>query len=312
MYLPHLEKACTMMGYNLSWKTRAAMQAAKGLAKAGDRLQEPKPAVSKALFIKIASRNPITAPFVQAVWVSWTFLLRVQSECLQLARQMPREKMGADVVLQPPPAIGLAKGQLVIKLQKRKHMAGGSRMARNCIGYRYPEGSLGIHAPQLFCPACSFRGNARRRAASVGKIFPEITGPTFARSLRSMPRQFGWEKADKLGTHSIRRGAARAILAAGGTSDQLLKAGQWHLSAYRLYLDMEGEEAKAMASVLIEDSDAGDEGAPEALDVWDPRTPNLTFGGVLGSLVGSSFVREWRAWTVAHWNSGNVGNNHFR
>ena len=77
-----------------------------------------------------------------------------------------------------------------------------------------------------------------------------------------MARQFGWEKAEKLGTHSLRRGAAGAILAAGGTSAQLLKAGQWHSSAYRLYLDMGGGGAKAMASVLIEDSDEGGEGAP--------------------------------------------------
>ena len=77
-----------------------------------------------------------------------------------------------------------------------------------------------------------------------------------------MARQFGWEKAKKLGTRSIRRGAARAILAAGGTFAQLLKAGQWHSSAYRLNLDMEGEEAKSMPSVLIDDSDEGDEGAP--------------------------------------------------
>ena len=95
-----------------------------------------------------------------------------------------------------------------------------------------------------------------------GELFLGITGPTFAHSLRSMARQFGWEKAGKLGTRSIRRGAARAILAAGGTFAQLLRAVQWHSSAYRLYLDMGGEEAKAMASVLTEDSDEGDEGAP--------------------------------------------------
>ena len=262
MYLPHLEKACIMMGHSLSWKTRAVTQAAKGLAKAGDRIQEPKPAVSKALFMKIISRNPMNAPFVQAVWVSWIFLLRVQSECLQLVRQMPHEKMDAETILQSPAVIGLEKGQLVIKLHRRKHMAEGSRMVRKCICHKYPTGSLEIHVPQLFCPVCSFWENMRRRVMCGEKLFPGITGSTFTHSLRSMARQFGWEKAEKLGTHSIRRGAARAILAAGGTFAQLLRAGQWHSSAYRLYLDMGGEEAKAMASVLIEDSDEGDEGPP--------------------------------------------------
>ena len=57
MYLPHLEKACSMMGRNLNWETRAATQAAKGSARAGGRIHGPKPAVSKELLVKIASRN---------------------------------------------------------------------------------------------------------------------------------------------------------------------------------------------------------------------------------------------------------------
>ena len=97
---------------------------------------------------------------------------------------------------------------------------------------------------------------------SGGKLFPGVTEPTFTHPLRSMARQFGWVKAEKLGAHSIRRGAARAILEAGGALAQLLKAGQWNSSAYRLCPDMGGEEAKAMASVLIEDSEGGGEGAP--------------------------------------------------
>ena len=52
-----------------------------------------------------------------------------------------------------------------------------------------------------------------------------------------------------------RRGAARAILEAGGSFAQLLRAGQWHSSAFRLYLDLGVEEKKAMAAVLIEASD---------------------------------------------------------
>ena len=262
MYLPHLEKACSMLGYDLSWKTRAVVQAAKGLAKAGDRIHEPKPAVSKALFVRIMNRNPINEPFVQAVWVSWMFLLRVQSECLQLVRQLPHERMDEDTVLQSPAVIGLEKGQLVIKLHRRKHMPGGARMVRKCICRRYPEGSLEIHVPQLFCPVCSFWESMRRRVMTGEKLFPNITGSTFVSSLRCMARQLGWEKSERLGAHSIRRGAARAILDAGGTFAQLLKAGQWHSSAYRLYLDLGGEEAKAMASVLIEDSEDGDEGIP--------------------------------------------------
>ena len=81
MYLPHLEKACVLVGRNLSWKTKAVVQAARGLAKAGDRIHEPKPAVSRALFAKMISRFPIHDTMIQAIWISWLFLLRVPSEC---------------------------------------------------------------------------------------------------------------------------------------------------------------------------------------------------------------------------------------
>ena len=64
-----------------------------------------------------------------------------------------------------------------------------------------------------------------------------------------------WPRANRLGTHSFRRGAARAILEAGGSFAQLLRSGQWHSSAYQLYLDLGHEEATAMASVLVEGSD---------------------------------------------------------
>ena len=73
--------------------------------------------------------------------------------------------------------------------------------------------------------------------------------------LRSVGRAGGWPQAEKLGTHSIRRGAARAILEAGGSFAQLLRAGQWHSSAYKVYLDMGREETSAVTSLLADASD---------------------------------------------------------
>ena len=82
MYLPHLGKACILLGYGLEWATKAAARAARGLAQAGDGIREPKPAVSMSLFVKIVSRNALPDAFAQAVWVSWIFFLRVRPECL--------------------------------------------------------------------------------------------------------------------------------------------------------------------------------------------------------------------------------------
>ena len=71
-------------------------------------------------------------------------------------------------------------------------------------------------------------------------------------------REFGepkeWHGAGRLGTHSFRRGAARAILEAGVPFSQLLRSGQWRSSAYQLYLALGHEESRAMASIMVEAS----------------------------------------------------------
>ena len=57
-----------------------------------------------------------------------------------------------------------------------------------------------------------------------------------------------------------RRDWDQAASEAGGSFAQLQTGGEWHSSASRLYLDLGIEEEKAMAEVLIENSDAD---APE-------------------------------------------------
>ena len=75
--------------------------------------------------------------------------------------------------------------------------------------------------------------------------------------LRALAREHGWGRAE-LGTHVSRRGAARAILSAGGSFAQLLKAGQRRSAAYQLYLDLGRQESQAAADILFEASDVED------------------------------------------------------
>ena len=73
--------------------------------------------------------------------------------------------------------------------------------------------------------------------------------------LRSFAQTQYWQQGSRMGTHSLRRGAARAILESGGPFFQLLRSGQWPSSAYELCLDLGREETGAVASILIEASD---------------------------------------------------------
>ena len=84
-----------------------------------------------------------------------------------------------------------------------------------------------------------------------------FSGPGFTDELGSKARCCGWERAGRLGPHKTRRGAARAILDAGGSFAKLLRAGHWHSSAYRAHLDIGIGETKSMALILIEAADVG-------------------------------------------------------
>ena len=65
-------------------------------------------------------------------------------------------------------------------------------------------------------------------------------------------RDFGelqkWHGAGRLGTHSFRKGAARAMLEVGGSFSQLLRAGPF-------LLDLTCEESRAIASMMVDASD---------------------------------------------------------
>ena len=87
-----------------------------------------------------------------------------------------------------------------------------------------PTGKPEILAPQLFWPVRSLREQVRRRARAGDRLFPTLAGSRFTDRLRSTVRRFGKEAADRLGTHSVTRGAAGAILAAGGSFAQLKHA----------------------------------------------------------------------------------------
>ena len=74
-------------------------------------------------------------------------------------------------------------------------------------------------------------------------LLPGSTGPSFANMLRSVAIRLRWEETERLGTLTIRKGAAGSILRGGGIFAQRLKA-------YRPYLDLGAEDVAAMTKGL--------------------------------------------------------------
>ena len=130
-------------------------------------------------------------------------------------------------------ALGMIGGCLVLELRRREHMASGSILKRSwCREGQNPDDE-DLHIPQLFCPVCSIWPVVRDRVVAGELIFPSIQTCNLIRHLRERGASLKWPPTDKLSTNSLRRGAARALISAGGTYAQLLRAGQWRGNSVR-------------------------------------------------------------------------------
>ena len=182
-------------------------------------------------------------------------MFRAPSERLRLTRRRAGEDMISGERLGRKAAIGLADREIIIRLNGRKHASAASRVARAFFCEDYAADPLELHAPQLSCPACRAWPAITRVARAGGGLSPEMA----ARKLLGEPRSFanarGWGNSESAGAHFLRRGAARAILAAGGSVSHVLRSRRRRSSAFRLYSGLVREEAPAATSVLIEASE---------------------------------------------------------
>ena len=172
MYAAHLEKGCMLLGIGSDRKTVAASIAGHGLAKAGGKTGSPRPAVARGQLIELMQRRGSGDQFALLIFLSWTFLLRIPSEALPLRRQGAGQDLESDGRLESRAAIGLVNQKFIIKLNRGKHMASGSRMFRACVCEDNAQDSLELHAPQLYCPACHLWPAVCRIAAIGQPIFP--------------------------------------------------------------------------------------------------------------------------------------------
>ena len=177
----------------------------------------PKPAVRGTLFVEMLRSASTADEFIRAIWVSPTFFLRAQSGRLPEGRQMPSGQMGEDSFPEAPAVIGVWNQQVVIELNGRRHMSGGSGMTGKRACDRYPKGSFGVHVRQMSRTVCSRWKNVRRRAQGGERLFPNSECQRFTARKRGEAGRMGYEKAEELGrtayeeerlARSLNRGAA--------------------------------------------------------------------------------------------------------
>ena len=260
LYVAHLLKACQLLGISDQWCSHEVRGIIKGLKNAKVPSMAPKSAISPAILAAIVKKEGFGSEFAQLALISYAFLLRVFSEALPLTRAVHSGDLDEFSDLEGPPIIGMLRGadseKLTIKFRRRKNINKCGVIKRGCCCETSSSDRLSIHIPSLFCPVCSIWPSLRKRVKKGEQLFPNLAKSNINRILRAVLRKIGIQRADSFGTHAFRRGAARALLDNGGTMADLLRSGMWSSSAFKLYLDMDIHEDKAMSNILIEISDS--------------------------------------------------------
>ena len=256
MYLEHLVKGCQLSDCGAtSWLTMRVRGTARGSARSQDTSCPKRPALSRAQLSESVSRFSLRHEFTFLAVLCWIFPLRVKSEATPTRRRLPFEDMSDARPAHSHSVLGLVRGRPVPKLHRRKHMSSGAILSRGCCCESYAPNGDGAHIPQLLCPTCPIWPTVRARVTVGELVFPSLQSSNLVRMMRSIRESLHRSNADKLRTHSIRRVAARALMSAGGTFRQLLRADQWRGCAVRAYLDLDEEENRATMDILIEGAD---------------------------------------------------------
>ena len=146
IHTARLEEPRILLGLATGWKTKAPITASRGLAKAGDEtlLHGRTADATSHLFTVMDLFTVMALP-------SRTCLLRALSECPALTRNRAEGDLITGERLERRAAIGLADRELIIGLNRRKHMSAGTRMERVRICEDFAPESLELHVPHLSC-----------------------------------------------------------------------------------------------------------------------------------------------------------------
>ncbi|CAK0865252.1 unnamed protein product [Prorocentrum cordatum] len=167
--------------------------------------------------------------------VSRLLLLRAPSEAIPLQIHGGRS------------AVSCAAGEVVVVLNKRKHLRAPTTLRRMCC--RASSGRL-LCAYQWMKKALAVAATEKRKS-----MFTKTRGQ-FVNDFRRHATAAGIPDGGSLGTHCLRRGVARDILDAGGSLSVLLLAGDWRSAAFVRYLRTSQLEDAANSRLVIDHSDS--------------------------------------------------------
>lgn len=248
-YVGYVKWVCMHLHLNLDWSTPAVAATLKGSRKRSLRQRGGILADNKLLTQKMVHSMISLADlqgdqeFATAALVNFEFMLRVQSEGLQIQAGQAEEA----VVLSPERHSGLwivQKQVVCLRLMRRKHRPQGSLLKRACTCATVGPQFCTVHR----CLSC-LAGKV------VGSRLWYITPSTFLAKTRRYLGLLGVANARTFTLKAYRAGKATSMASAGATVGQILMAGEWRSHAFLRYVDTDVVDAAQLLSAVVEGSD---------------------------------------------------------
>ena len=250
-YVSHLSAAREILGHPTEWRKDGRItRATNGIKKEGILHREPKLAVSRRHVVPLALNMADAAQERIFCLLSWAFLLRARSEASFLRRASPGSFLEPFQPVESQGEIDLVEDALVIRLRSRKNRLGGDAISRSCSCHATV--STSSHIPPQACPAHVLWPWIKARAGPGDAIFKENIAQSAQTWLKVALEVRRVPYASKFTLHTLRRGAARALVASGCSLATILQAGSWRSSAFIAYLDTGGMENALLPGSLTE------------------------------------------------------------
>ena len=170
--MSHLRKGCFLAESTLDWHTLAVKEVANGL-KAGQFIpfKFPNFLYAQDLFM-IINFLGWEGAFTQLAFLAYLFSLRIPPDALFLRRAFSNDRINEFVPHADKALIGTRTSQdvdcLVIKLSRRKNLAGGCLLRRPCIC------SIKSASGRRLCPPRAFWPLISSRCEPGDPIFPDF------------------------------------------------------------------------------------------------------------------------------------------
>ena len=275
-YVTHLTKACQILNVSLDWNDSSVAAVARGLRKAHDLGAKFDNYMYRDSLQRFLSHETLSSDFGLLGYLSFLFLLRVQSECLPIRRAEIMVDLFDRAPAAYPALIGLRiignEQRLILKLARRKNQRYGSILMRPCFC------SGGILVPRQLCPVHVIWPLICQRTEPSGLLFPSLQRANLNRILKASLRAAGFPMAERYTMYCFRRGCLMEMKKSNATVAQIMRTAGWRTAQFKVYLDLHDDEERVIRSLMRDMDHNRDSDIDSEVEYWDVQNDSTNGG----------------------------------